>query len=72
MTDPREGPDARVKAEARSKYVSAPLYLVGPPPAAVICCKCDEPITDATAVNVPGLRARGWSHRTCLPDWLLP
>ena len=71
MTDPREGSDDGVPAEARGKHVSAPLYLIGLPPAGVVCCRCDVLIADATAVNVPGLRARGWSHRACLPDWLL-
>ena len=70
MTDDREGEDDGAQAEVRSKHVSAPLYLLAPPPAGVICCRCDEPIADEIAVNVPGLRARGWSHRACLPDWL--
>ena len=71
MTDPTDPPDG-AEAPTRRNHVSAALYLVGPPPHDVVCCRCDEPITDATAVNVPGLRARGWSHRSCLPDWLLP
>lgn len=72
MSDNNEGPPAGPGVEVRSKAVSAALYLLGAPPAAAVCCRCDEPIADPTAVNVPGLRARGWSHRTCLPDWLLP
>lgn len=71
MTQPPEGP-VRPDGPTRSSHVSAALYLLGPPPHDAICCRCDEPIADPTAVNVPGLRARGWSHRTCLPDWLLP
>lgn len=71
MTDSRERSDDGVPPEACGKHVSTPLYLIGPPPAGAVCCRCDMPIADTTAVNVPGLRARGWSHRACLPDWLL-
>lgn len=53
-------------------HVAASVYVIARPPAGAVCCRCDEPIDEAVAVNVPGLRARGWSHRTCLPDWLLP
>lgn len=51
--------------------ITAPLYLLAPPPQEAVCCRCDDKIADPIAVNVPGLTARGWSHRACLPAWLL-
>lgn len=72
MTDVSKPPSLSEAARAEKKYVSAPLWLLGPPPTGVVCCRCDEVISDLIAVNVPGLFARGWSHRTCLPRWLLP
>ena len=51
--------------------VLAPLYLVCTPPVGAVCCRCDELLDASIAVNVPGLTKRGWSHRSCLPDWLL-
>lgn len=69
MTDRRDGLTPGRKASGA--HVSAPLYLVAAPPTGAVCCRCDELIKERLAVNVPGLRARGWSHRTCLPDWLL-
>ena len=72
MSDEKpEGSGSRSGRQGSCNHAVTPLYLIGPPPRGFVCCRCDEPIDDATAVNVPGLRARGWSHRACLPDWLL-